>query len=175
MIIECPHCYSKVVPNPQGECPSCRKNTRDKNPQDVGRTSLTVAHAAALPKVCCRCAGETDAYVKITRKISRKKDPDSSSEPLWLLGLFLSWIFWLLALLRGDFRERFSDVIVVHMPHCPRCQAEQPLEPIRINSEELQMTFVVHQDFKDLNLSRLNRPAGIGSHSGSQTDILTQR
>lgn len=146
MISECPHCYTRVVPNSEGECPSCRNNVRDAESAGTLNTSLPVRHLADLPAVCCQCACATDRYVKITRQISREKEEEDSSAGIALM--MGGWIFALVALLLGDFRSRSSDVVVVRMPQCDLCGANGSPDPIRVNSEELHMTFVVHKGFK---------------------------
>ena len=149
LIIECPHCFTVVVPTAQGECPACRNIVQDAPEADPSRTSLSVPHLANLPAICCDCGGNTNRYVKVSRKISRNTDgEDPSSALILLLGLLMGgWFSCLLALFRGD-SSRIGDMVVVKMPQCDVCRAYGPPDPIRINSEELKMTFVVHKDFK---------------------------
>lgn len=68
------------------------------------------------------------------------------------MGLF-SWSLILLAWLRGDFRSRVKDTVSLEMPQCELCAQHGPPTPTTVNSEEYQMTFVVHKEFKACVLS----------------------
>ncbi len=155
MIVECPHCYTNVLPSREGQCPACRNNVHDAPKADPSKTSLTVRHGAELPSFCCGCGCPTDRYVKVLRKISHKKAQQDTSLGLFLvLGLLFGWIFWLIAWMRGDFRTRVGDVVVARMPQCKLCGANGAPDPIRVNAEELRMTFVVHRQFKEKVLEK---------------------
>ena len=110
------------------------------------QTSIRLSHNQQLPTVCSCCGTFTDRFVRVVREISRRKEQDRSAE-LLLLGLF-SWTVVLLAWLRGDFRSRVKDTVRVEMPQCEFCGENGPPIPTTVNSEEYQMTFVVHRDFK---------------------------
>ena len=148
IIVECPHCYTHVVPTSEGECPACRKNIHDVADTDPARTSISIPHSSQLPPNCCHCGRPTDRYVKVVRKISRKTERgDSTAGVFFLLGLFVSCLLLPFALILG-LRERSGDFVVVRIPQCEvRAKNGKPA-PIRVNSEELKMTFVVHKDFK---------------------------
>lgn len=147
MIVECPHCYTRVWPTPQGECPACRKSIHDATDTDPAKTSISVRDLSQLPPHCCDCGRSTDRYVKVVRRISRKTDVADSAAGLFsVLALLISWLFLPFALMSG-LRERTADVVVVEMPQCEVCGESGKPAPIRVNSEELRMTFVVHKDF----------------------------
>ncbi len=148
MIVECPHCFTKVAPAADGICPACRENVHDKPSEGADQTSMAVRHLTDLPGICCGCGQSTDRYVKISRKISHQKEQDSSIGALFILGLLFGWLFWIIALFRGAKGNRVGDVVIVEMPQCPGCQANGKPEPIRVNAEELQMTFVVHRELQ---------------------------
>jgi hypothetical protein len=155
MFVECPHCYMRVIPNSEGECPACRNNIHDTADTDPTKASISVRHLADLPPYCCDCGRQTDRFVKVIRKVSHKMDgPDASSAILLVLGMFVSCFFLPLALVLG-LRERKGDVIVVRMPQCKSCAMNGTPVPIRVNSEQLQMTFVVNKDLKDRTRPRI--------------------
>ena len=147
MIVECPHCYSKVMPSVSGECPSCRHNIHDLQDVEPEKTALTISSCDRLPPVCCDCGNSTQRYVTVTRKVSHKKEPDSGAGVALILGMLVSWIFWIVAAVKG-LRTRTQDLIIVELPQCELCGTLGPPAPIRVNSEELHMTFVVNQKLK---------------------------
>ena len=147
MIVECPHCYTRVWPTPQGECPACRKSIHDATDADRAKTSVSIGHRSLLPPYCCDCGRPTDRYVRIVRRVSCKADvADSPAGLLSVLALLVSWWFLPLAVMSG-LRDRTGDVVIVEIPQCEVCGESGRPAPIRVNSEELRMTFVVHKDF----------------------------
>ena len=148
MIVDCPHCYTRVVPTSQGACPSCRQSVYEATDADHSKASISVAHLEPLPTMCCDCGCATDRTVKITRNISRKADLEPSDDLLSYIGSLFSWIGWLIALVRGDFRSRIGDQVVVQMPQCVICSESGIPDPIHVNAHELRMTFIVNQEFK---------------------------
>lgn len=148
VIVECPHCYTHMMPSPQGECPSCRKNIHDAGNADPARTAVSIRHLAELPQNCCDCGRETARYVNVTRRISRKAESHTSDVgALLFIASMFSCLFLPFALLFG-LRERTGDSVRIDMPQCEACAAHGPPVPTRVNSEELRMTFVVDRQFK---------------------------
>ncbi|MEO1998530.1 MAG: hypothetical protein ABGZ17_25075 [Planctomycetaceae bacterium] len=72
-------------------------------------------------------------------------------------GSWLSWMGWLIGLLRGDLQSRIGDVVVVQMPQCEICSQHGSPEPVHVNSHELRMTFIVNKDFKNGVLNDVSR------------------
>ena len=148
MIVDCPHCYTRVVPTSHGGCPACRQSVFEASEADHSKASISVAHLEQLPTVCCDCGCATDHTVKITRKISRKSEVQPSDDLLSHIGSLFSWIGWLLAVLRGEFRSRIGDQVIVRMPQCAICSESGIPDPIHVNAQELRMTFIVNQELK---------------------------
>jgi hypothetical protein len=145
-IVECTHCYTKVLPPLSGECPACGKNTKDISGTDPTRTSLSIGHGEELPPFCCDCGNKTDRFVKVIRSVSQKDGGvDSLRLIYFLLGWFLNVIFFILAA-----RNRSSDVVVVRVPQCRDCRKNGSPKPISVNSEKLRMTILVNRHFKQL-------------------------
>ena len=69
----------------------------------------------------------------------------------------VGWIVLPFAWMFG-FGHRIGDVVVVRMPQCKSCASDGPPMPIRVNSEELRMTFVVHKEFKERNQADVQKP-----------------
>lgn len=147
MILECPHCFTTVMPNAAGECPSCRNDVRRAANSDSAKTSLTVGHLVSLPAICCDCGRETMRTVSIRRKISHRRE--YAPEPnVFVIGLIAGLAGLIVGLLRGGFSTRIGDTVIVRMPQCDRCRSNGSPAPTHVNAEELQMTFIVHRDLK---------------------------
>lgn len=148
MIINCPHCFTRIVPTQEGECPSCRKIISEAD-VDPDRTSVSVEHLAVLPPNCFACGRHTDRYYKVVEKFSRQADGDGEGTTLVLLAISLltNCAALPLALLFG-LRQRTKDTIIVEVPQCELCGAEGRPTPISINPNTLRLTFLVHRDFQ---------------------------
>ncbi len=44
--------------------------------------------------------------------------------------------------------KRSNDITLVMMPQCEPCGALHRPAPVRVDTEELRLTFVVHRDFE---------------------------
>lgn len=162
MIVECPHCYNRVMAGPDGECPSCRRNVNDKTATDASMSSVYIAHLADVPPVCCGCGRRTDRYVKVRLKTAGDKAyREWRSSSLWLLILgtvCLAPVFLVLYLTRGSGRGRAGDTIVVRMPQCEACGAMGAPTPIAVDTEHCGMRFAVHVELKRRISDLLPRP-----------------
>jgi hypothetical protein len=150
MTDECPHCYARVIAKADGECPACHRNIRDLTGTDPTRTQATLLHGAKLPPFCCDCGAPTDRYVKV--KSTMGGPGGSNQKALWgALAMLCSFSLGLLlmgALRREQLSKRPNDVAVIHMPQCEPCGSVRRPAPIRVDTEQLALTFVVHREFK---------------------------
>ena len=160
MIVECPHCYTRVFPTSAGECPACRKNTNDTQDTEPDRTAVTIRHLTELNRFCCDCGYPTERRVTVTQQISHKTGPkDSDIGPSGIAALIIGYAMMALTFPIVPFllffgksgKGRVSDVAIVRIPQCKTCAQHRKLEPIRVNSEELLLTFVVHKEFRNRN------------------------
>ncbi len=55
MIVECPHCHTRVLPKADNICPACRENILDTHDVDPNMVSLSVRESQDLPPYCYRC------------------------------------------------------------------------------------------------------------------------
>jgi hypothetical protein len=150
---ECPHCYTGVFPSDAGECPSCRKNVRDRSGTDPLRTALDVSETVSLPPYCCECDAPTERVVRVKSKIPGQGE--SGNETIWILALlavFFSFFAPLIGLFAraGEDRRagRSGETFIVHLPQCDTCGSVRAPKPIRVDRERQTLTFVVHVDFK---------------------------
>ena len=144
-IEECPHCFTRVVPTGDNECPACRKSLRDVKGTDASKISLAVMHGGVLPPYCCDCGQATKRYVTVRSTIPGEGGTGCGAG----FAVVLSAIFGVFVIGDDDQpRRRSRDTIVARIPQCERCAALKKPEPIRANPQEQHMTLVVHKDFQ---------------------------
>ena len=144
MMVECPHCHTKVWPQPDGTCPACRKNTQDKRGTDPSKTTMSVAYGEELPGLCCHCGRQTSRYFRVVRSITRTDNEAAGA------GIVVASIRGLVAGLLGWWLSRSRDLVIVELPQCDPCAAaEGPPSPRHVDFGRQRMTFVVHRNLKD--------------------------
>lgn len=144
MLIDCPHCCTRIVPKSDGICPACQKDTRDTTGLDPSRTSIHVNQGDVLPPVCCECGQPTSRSVSVYRKASGRGQP-STTVGLVVFAL-LSWSVGLYLTLRGLAN---ATVAQVRIPQCEACAKRGPPQPRYVDYGNARMTFVVHKNLKD--------------------------
>ena len=138
-IIECPHCFARVVPKSDNTCPSCRKNIKDMTNADTDLTTVTLGPSATMPELCIICGQQTNRTYKYTMEIPGGQDSKLISTLLSLLrGRLLS----------GLIKKQIQS-IGIKLPVCNNCKHYQAnIKPIHFNKDTDTMTFVVHKAFK---------------------------
>jgi hypothetical protein len=143
-IVECPHCYTRVLPNREGTCPSCAKNVNDTHGADPTRTSVSIETNTLLPAVCSQCAAPTDRTVLI---VSTRGGAGSNAEESPDLGWNL--FAMLLRKLRAAPTHADRPEVSLHVPQCPRCaELRGRPKPRAISYERASMVLEVHRDFR---------------------------
>jgi hypothetical protein len=140
-IVECPHCFTRVVPSLNGECPACGQNTRDETGTDPRRTVLILKHAQELPPFCCHCACRTDSWVKVLRALSHRNDNPEPVLPV-LFGGVLSLLF-------RD-RSRTEDFVVVNVPQCRDCKKNGAPQSVATSPVNQTVSILVDKRFRDI-------------------------
>jgi len=95
-MVECPHCYVRVIPSQEGICPACQKNTRDLSGTDLTRGSLTIEDCERLPDMCFQCGVGTSLRVRVSRRRYNENDPAPTpfaAVLLTILGFLAGHIF----------------------------------------------------------------------------------
>jgi hypothetical protein len=139
MIVECPHCYTRVIPIENDTCPSCHKNVLEIKNIKQHLTSIAIKESSALPKYCCQCNLPTNRFVTVKESV---KTGDVN-----LLLRLMVFIFSPILILftEGDNRRSMK----VKMPQCSQCARKSGLKPLHVDFENYQMTFVVHKEFRE--------------------------
>lgn len=135
--VECPHCYTRVLPIKNNICPACRMDMSDMDGVDPNMVSLIVHESEQLPYHCYLCDVYTDRFVKL------EGDKESSLEKgLRLFGLLLTppWKW------RTD---EFTANVYIYLPQCESCAELEDPSPLHVDYENQTMTFVVHKKFKE--------------------------
>ncbi len=145
MIVECPHCHTRVEPTVDEECPSCRKNVLDNSDADLSKTSMSIAHSTKLPQVCHSCAIPTDRYVVVKQSFGATE----MSAVRRVLSMLVAVVFGLFNLDNDSQRERRRrDNVRVRVPQCQTCSSNGPPQPMSVNSETYHLTLLVDRRFK---------------------------
>lgn len=142
MLIQCPHCYTKVMPKPDGSCPACQKDTADLRGTDPTRHSLRLLQGTSLPGICCDCGEETDRYFIVSCTSSTDRDQLSGFAQS-LIALLVSWPMALYFFLLGI---QNRTVVRIRMPQCHDCALTSPPKPRYVDYGNARMTFVVHNN-----------------------------
>ena len=149
-IVECLSCHTRVIPSGDGVCPACKAPIGAADERDASKTLFAIAHASQLAPICCSCGLDTQRFVKVQQSIRVRSSLDSSSLLLSLMMLLLGWVTLPIAWAAG-LLDPARDAVVVRMPQCEACAVGGHPAPVRVNAEELRMTFLVHSRFKQAN------------------------
>jgi len=140
MLIECPHCYKKVLPMQDGTCPGCGKNTRDISNANLNMTLLEIKQGTPLPRICCFCGENAEGTILV------KRSKSTGGESLFIR--ILVFVFSPFLYLFGNGFERTTSKLKILLPTCAKCSSEY-VEPRYIDFDNYTMTFAVHKKFKD--------------------------
>jgi len=151
-LIQCPHCYFRVLPSKEGFCPSCHKDVHDLSGIDPSRTLMDIPDTMPLPDYCLNCARPTKRRVKIHSKVDQDKEPTLFN---FLKHLVLAGSVPLFAYAEYGDMNGTSPTIVLNVPQCAECAGREKPKPVHTDFENMRMTFIVHKNFK-----REARPGG---------------
>lgn len=139
MIVECPHCFTRVLPKAGGICPGCGKDTNDISDADISCTSLIVSPGMPLPSICIVC-GAFDAKFKTVRKKQGKEAGQgvgNGTGTFWLAGGIYGWLIGMLT--------RSKRSVVLEVPVCPGCTKDLDSRIKFVNFETGTITFIVNR------------------------------
>jgi hypothetical protein len=160
MMLDCPHCFRTVVPLPSGQCPACRRNTKEPGQHAAERTVLEVGEKSTLPEVCCHCAALTRRAVTITRSAAAaadgtsphsRYDEDTGAARFLVKLAFGSLLTLLASAVVGGLSSggRGSIRVAVRMRQCAECARQGRVEPIQVDFDYYRMRFAVHRRFAE--------------------------
>ena len=144
-LMECPHCFAKMVLTSDNKCPSCRKDPRDTKNTNPNLTTATFFSYIKLPEYCMACGKPTK---KISKFIVNKKDSNWEWEVLGAIP-FLGDLFSSLStfLMPVKLMRKSENSITFKLPFCGKCN-NSDVRPIHFNRDTEAITFIVHKTFK---------------------------
>jgi hypothetical protein len=131
MIVECPHCYTRVLPMENNICPACKMDMSDMEDVNPELVSVVIRESDELPPYCYLCNSYTERYVTI---VGDK-------------GTLLDEIASRLVPVRQN-EDRTSNVYV-RLPQCENCAELENPSPRYVDYEHQTMTFIVNKGFKE--------------------------
>lgn len=127
VFVECPHCYTKILPLVDNTCPACQGDLSNLVGVDPNRVSFLIYESEELPSYCYSCNQYTEREVRVSG------DQES------ILSKFLT----------GDVSPEQTPNVVIFLPQCESCAEIEDPEPVEVDYELQTMTFVVHAGFHD--------------------------
>ena len=127
LFVECPHCYTKIIPLANNICPACQGDISNLTGVDSNKVALLIYESEELPTYCYSCNQYTEQEVRVSG------DQES------ILSKFLT----------GDISPEQTSNVVIFIPQCESCAEIEDPEPIEVDYERQTMTFVVHRGFRD--------------------------
>jgi len=144
--IECPHCYTQVVPMAHGACPSCLKNVNERIGTDANKTSVTIRQGEPLPSCCVGCGEETDRVKKILKVVDLQRSDRGANFLVTLVGilcgLFTGLLFW-----RSGGQRAIKLGVIMWLPLCSSCDKGKRVKPRHVDFQREEMTFVASNSF----------------------------
>jgi hypothetical protein len=135
-IVECPHCYTRVLPLANNICPACQNNIFDMQDVDPNQVSLSLHESEELPAFCYSCNQYTERHVRVSG------DKESDLEKV-ILGLGILFT-------RPSKRTEVGTTnVIIYLPQCEQCGEYNNPEPIDVDYERQTMTFIVQRGFHD--------------------------
>lgn len=127
VFVECPHCYTKIMPLADNTCPACQGDLSNLVGVDPNKVSFLIHESEELPMYCYSCNQYTEQEVRISG------DQES------ILSKFLT----------GDISPDQTSNVIIFLPQCESCAEIEDPEPVEVDYENQTMTFVVHTGFRD--------------------------
>ncbi len=138
-IVECPHCYGKVIPINGKFCPACQKDISETDNSKQALAALTVRESSALPAYCYLCNIPTSRSVTINE--SQNLNSDGMLQKI-LIFLVASTITFM------KMSEGCRSVRI-RIPQCHQCAKNGKPKPTQVDFDNLEMTFIVNRNFRD--------------------------
>ena len=143
MVVDCPHCFTKVIPKPDGSCPACQRNTQE-NLARPDFSAVRILHNATLPLICCGCGQAADQYQSIT-----SHSTEGRTEVSGIMAILLAIVSLPMALFMLFRNIHETSVVQVKLPICPHCRQFGIPAPQYVDFKNARMTFVVHKRLKE--------------------------
>src|SRR5438128_7771376 len=143
LTVECPHCYSDVLPMADGRCPSCLADTRAPSAEGGCFTKASLQHQAqGLPSVCIVCGMLTRRKTRFSQKAKNERYVANPAQGGGGIGLLLAWLF--------DYVSgKMHQEIVLEVPQCEECHQRGRCPRVKhLDFDRRIATFIVHRSFR---------------------------
>jgi len=127
IFVECPHCYTKILPLADNTCPACQGVLSDMAGVDPNRVPLMIHESEDLPLYCYLCNQYTEQEVRV-----------SGDQESVLSKFFM-----------GNVSPEETSNVVIFLPQCESCAETEDPEPVEVDYDMQTMTFAVHAGFRD--------------------------
>jgi len=126
LIVECPHCHVRVIPNADNLCPSCQGDILNSQGLDSNRVVLMLHESEELPSHCYSCNMYTDRLVRIAA------DEESTLDTLFF----------------GEKSPESTTNVIIFLPECERC-SDLEIELVEVDYDHQTMKIMTHAGFRD--------------------------
>jgi hypothetical protein len=142
-IVECPHCYTDVLPMADGRCPSCLADTSAQSAEDGRFTKASLRHQAKwLPAVCVVCGMPTERTRRFSQRAKNERYGTNPARGTGGIGLILTWLFDYLS-------GKMHQEIALEVPQCEECHRRgRDFRVKHLDFDGRIATFIVHQNFR---------------------------
>src|SRR6187551_2773131 len=115
-MLDCPHCYARVLLRSDGACPSCGEDTRRPG---VGprRALLEILADEPLPDSCLNCGQFTDR----TTIVRYRRAVEGDGAPSWFVALLTSALALLVGYIFFWLRTKAVLHLEFRLPQCRDC------------------------------------------------------
>jgi len=127
LVVECPHCHTRVVPLKNNICPACRSDMSDLEGVDPNMVACTIHESEELPTFCFSCNRYTERTVRVSG------DKESTLEKFFFARA----------------SPESTTNVIIFLPQCEQCAELEEPEPVEVDYDHQTMTFVAHTGFKD--------------------------
>lgn len=126
IIIECPHCHSRIIPLANNLCPSCREDISSNFNVNTRQVVLTLNESEELPPYCHSCGAPTDRFIRIAA------DEESN----------LGTLFF------GEQSPQDTSNVIVYLPECELC-IDKEIEFVEVDYDKQIMKIMVDIRFQE--------------------------
>lgn len=145
-MIDCPHCYVRVLPCTGGTCPACSAVIGDEPPKWV---RLSINSEEELPEFCAACLAPTERVYSI--KLTRK---GKSDYPWWVAILLFPLSPLRMGMAIGEDWANASEATIhlhIRLPLCRSCDGGAgQKEPSHVDFDGGRLTVLVNPEFRAL-------------------------
>lgn len=143
-MLDCPHCYVRVLASADGSCPSCGEDTRRPGvgPQ---RALLALLADEPLPERCLQCGHPTDR----TTFVKYRREAEGDSAPSWFVALLMSALALMVGYIFFWLRTKASSHLEFRLPQCEDCRRTQGSPQAQhVDFPGHRASFIVSQAFR---------------------------